>query len=101
MQPQITYYLLFPIWATNDTFYSSNNVNFVGFLRVTSILFMISRPWLKYLEYKVHKTEVFSLNIWSSVLSKTYFNLGKNSYIFFFSGSQRTNKVTSNLAVIT
>lgn len=50
IQSKIMYYLLFPIWATNYTFYSSNNVDFVRLLRVTSILFMISRSWLKYLE---------------------------------------------------
>lgn len=49
IQSKIMYYHLFPIWATDYTFYSSNNMDFVGLLRVASILFMIFRPWLKYL----------------------------------------------------
>lgn len=48
IQSKIMYDLLLPIWATNYTFYPSNNMDFVGLLGVTSILLMISRPWLKY-----------------------------------------------------
>lgn len=69
IQSKIMYDLLLPIWATNYTFYPSNNMDFVGLLGVTSILLMISRPWLKYLEQKVHCLFVcfFSLNIWITI----------------------------------